>query len=124
MDKYLKGTRVLLAEDEFLEALDYKDRLLDAGAEVVGPFSSATTAIASLETSDIDVAVVDFALADQNSARLQEALEHRHIPYVVISGYPSVLVRRYARQRVLAKPIASEVLCRSVRAATFTAAAA
>jgi len=34
----LRGCKVMVVEDEPLEALDYCDRLAGAGAEIVGPF--------------------------------------------------------------------------------------
>ena len=48
---------------------------------------------------------------------LQIALERRNIPFVVITGYPRVLVRRDARQHVLTKPISPNALCETVKKA-------
>ena len=65
----------------------------------------------------IDVAVLDYALADRNSDDLQSVLESRKIPFVVVTAYPRVLVRRSDNQKVLSKPISPTTLCESVRAA-------
>jgi two-component SAPR family response regulator len=110
----LDGRRVLVVEDEPLVAIDYCNQLCGEGAEVVGPFNRAGQALAFLDTSRVDVAVVDFALADRNSEALQGALESRGIPYIVVTGYPRVLVRRDESQNVLAKPVSPEKLCTAV----------
>jgi DNA-binding NtrC family response regulator len=113
----LDGRRVLVVEDEPLLAIDYCKELSGEGAEIVGPFNRAAQALACLELEAVDVAVVDYALADQNSASLQSALEQRGIPFVVVTGYPRVLVRRDEEQNVLAKPVSPELLCAAVRTA-------
>ncbi len=115
--KELAGRRVLVVEDESLVAMDYCNRLSAAGAEIVGPFTSVAQALASLEMGRIDVAVLDHALADRNSETLQGALEARDIPFVIITGYPRVLVRREAQQNVLSKPVSADALCTAIRAA-------
>jgi DNA-binding NtrC family response regulator len=116
-EKVLAGRKVLVVEDEMLVAIDYCERLVEAGAEIVGPFTSVGQAMECIDTSDFDVAILDYALADQTSDPLQTALERRDIPFVVISGYPRVLVRRDARQTVLAKPISPDALCETIRVA-------
>lgn len=113
----LQGWKVMVVEDEPLEALDYCDRLTEAGAEIVGPFGSASEALDVVGREAVDVALLDYALADQTSEELQTALETRHIPFVVLTGYPRVLVRRDRQQVVLSKPISPHLLCRTIKAA-------
>jgi two-component SAPR family response regulator len=111
----LAGCKVLIVEDEMLVAINYCQGLSAAGAEIVGPFNSVAQALKCVETAKIDVAVLDYALTDETSDPLQTALEDRGIPFVVLTGYPRVLVRRHAQQKVLTKPISPELLCRTVR---------
>lgn len=118
----LQGCKVMVVEDEPLEALDYCDRLTEAGAEIVGPFGSVSEALDVVGKQDVDVALLDFALADQNSEELQTALETRDIPFVVLTGYPRVLVRRNDQQMVLSKPISDDLLYLTIKAATKAAA--
>jgi CheY-like chemotaxis protein len=118
----LHGCKVLVVEDEPLEALDYCDSLSEVGAEVLGPFNSVTDALQMLENQRVDVALVDFALADSNSQELQVALEDRHIPFVVLTGYPRILVRRNQHQRVLSKPVSADLLRMTLKAAAASAA--
>lgn len=118
----LRGCKILIVEDEPLEALDYCDRLIEAGAEIVGPFSSVTDALYVVEKQAVDVALLDYALADSNSQELQVALENRHIPFVVLTGYPRILVRRNERQKVLSKPVSADLLRMTLKAAAASAA--
>jgi DNA-binding response OmpR family regulator len=113
----LTGRKVLVVEDEMLVAIDYCQHLKDAGAEIVGPFTSVSQAQTSADTADVDFAVLDYALADQTSDPLQSALERRHIPFVVVTGYPRVLVRRTDDQQIMTKPISPEALLETVKAA-------
>ena len=111
----LDGLRVLVVEDEPLQALNYYDILTDAGAEVLGPYASSSSAIAVAAKLSCDVAVVDYALDDETSVSLQERLETLDIPFIVLTAYPKVLVRRYTLQTVIAKPVSPELLCRMVK---------
>ena len=113
----LQGCKVMVVEDEPLEAIDYCDRLTEAGAEIVGPFSLVSEALDVVGKQPVDVALLDYALADQNSEELQTALETRDIPFVVLTGYPRVLVRRDDHQVVLSKPISDDLLYMTIRAA-------
>jgi len=115
--KELEGRRVLVVEDEIVLAIDYCQNLAAAGAEVVGPFNTVDAALKCVRRSRIDVAILDYALADETSDPLQCVLESRDIPYVVVTAYPRVLVRRYANQQILSKPVSPDELCSSVRAA-------
>ena len=111
----LTDITVLVAEDEPLVAVGVASQLTEAGAKVVGPCSTTGRAIAALNENDIDVAIIDFVLADANTAGLQDALEDKGIPFVVVTGYPRVLVRRDQRQHVLSKPVSPEALATTVR---------
>jgi DNA-binding response OmpR family regulator len=111
----LANVKVLVVEDEPLIAMSLADQLTKAGAVVVGPCSTIGRAVAELSKRDIDVAIVDYVLADNNSEGLQAVLEERSVPFVVVTGYPRVLVRRNTRQRVLSKPISTEALTSAIR---------
>lgn len=112
----LAGRRIMLVEDELLIALDHADRLKRAGADIVGPFPLVSQALEHLESDDrIDAAVIDFVLADRNSEDLQEALTKKKVPFVIVTAYPRVLVRRETDQAVLSKPVTTEELCETVK---------
>jgi CheY-like chemotaxis protein len=112
----------MVVEDEPLEAIDYCDRLAEAGAEVIGPFRSVSEALDTVDRQAVDVALLDYALADQNSDTLQAELETRDIPFVVLTGYPRVLVRRDEGQKVLTKPVSDDLLYMAIKAAANSTA--
>jgi DNA-binding response OmpR family regulator len=95
----LADIRVLLVEDEPLVAMGIADQLSAAGAVIVGPCQTARRAIDVLQDTAVDVAVIDFVLADSNSKPVQDALESKGVPFVVLTAYPPVLVRRHEGQR-------------------------
>ena len=115
-NRELANITVLVAEDEPLVAVGVVNQLTEAGATVVGPCSTSGRAIAALDENDIDVAIIDFVLADDNTEGLQAALEDKGTPYIVVTGYPRVLVRRDRHQPVLSKPVSREALTSTVRA--------
>jgi AmiR/NasT family two-component response regulator len=111
----LTGKKVLVVEDEPLAAIDHCEQLRLAGAIVVGPVALVSDALACISSHDLDVAVLDHALVDGNSEALQTALEKRRVPYVILTGYPSMLVRRQKGQAILQKPVSTEVLWDALR---------
>lgn len=83
--------------------------------------SSVSEALDAVGKQPVDVALLDYALADTNSEELQTALETRDIPFVVVTGNPRVLVRRDEHQMVLSKPISNDLLCMTIEAAAKSA---
>lgn len=116
MKPSLAGKNVLIAEDDRVVSMDYAAMLSSAGASIVATARTACEAIGHVRRG-VDVAVLDFVLADRNSGTLQAKLEEEGIPFVVVSGYPPVLVRGSSDQQVLHKPVTADLLCRAVAAA-------
>lgn len=116
----LEGARVLIAEDEAIVAMDHAEQLTSAGAYIVGPCARLSDALARLETDDVDVAVIDYVLGDENTDALQDALDKKNVPYVIVTGYPRVLVRRDDGQTIHAKPVTPEILLSAVKTARDT----
>jgi DNA-binding NarL/FixJ family response regulator len=63
----LLGKRVLIAEDEPMIAMNHAELLAEAGAEIVATCATVRSAVDCVRETAIDVAVVDFMLADGNS---------------------------------------------------------
>ncbi len=118
----LAGKRILIAEDEPFVALDHATVVAEAGAEVVATCVTVTTALRCLAHEHVDVALIDYVLADRNSEPLQAALRQQRIPYVVVSGYPRSLVRTEPVQQILRKPASPGELRQSLEAACSRAA--
>jgi DNA-binding NtrC family response regulator len=78
---------VLIAEDNPLIVESYEDVVTDAGLSVGGSFVSCQSAEEWLNVHNPDVAILDVALQDGNSAQLAKKLCGREIPFLVVSGY-------------------------------------
>ena len=118
----LAGKRVLIAEDEPVIAMDHAVLLTQAGAEIVATCATVQGAVDCIRDKLVDVAVVDYLLADGNSEPLQTALKRRQIPFVMVSAYPRPLVRTEPGQEILQKPVTRDLLCDRVEAACKLAA--
>ncbi len=103
--KLLAGLRILIVEDEFLVSVVLEDDLRQAGAEIVGPFSSLSAALAGAERRDFDIALLDINLDGTMVYPLADALLARAMPFLFLSGYTVAdLPARFAAQRRLSKP--------------------
>jgi CheY-like chemotaxis protein len=101
----LTGRHVLVVEDEALIAMLVEDALLDAGAEVLGPAATVEEALALLEGSAVEAAVLDINLAGQLSTPVADLLSERGVPFVVATGYGAAgLPEHHRGVPVLAKP--------------------
>lgn len=114
--KPLAGKRLLITEDEAVVAMDYEAMLSSAGAEIVGIARTSAEAIDQIGRTPVDAVVLDFVLSDSNSSGLKAVLKERGIPFVIVSGYPPVLVRDGSDQVVLHKPVTADLLCTAVAA--------
>lgn len=84
----LRGKSVLIAEDEFLIATDLEETLSDAGAIIIGPAASLSSAMRFLdEFSGIDAAVLDMNLAGELCYPIADKLLMSATPFVICTGY-------------------------------------
>jgi hypothetical protein len=63
----LAGRRILVAEDEWVVALEIETILLDFGCEVVGPLSSLDQVLQNAEQGGLDGALLDVCAASRFS---------------------------------------------------------
>jgi CheY-like chemotaxis protein len=82
----MKGCRVLIAEDEALVALDLAKSLEELGAEIIGGTSSVGEGLRIGESTSVDIATLDFNVADGVATPLAEALRQRGVGVVSYSG--------------------------------------
>ena len=88
MDQALKEPgHVLVAEDEFMVALDLSSMIEDAEYAVLGPAPSVEKALSLLSQSKPVAAFLDENLNGASVAPVVHELVHRCIPFVIISGY-------------------------------------
>nr|WP_298096217.1 HWE histidine kinase domain-containing protein [uncultured Shinella sp.] len=78
---------VLIVEDQILIALDLEAMLADEGLSTVATTSSIKQAMAQIEASPPDLAILDINLGPTNSFPVAEELRRRGIPFVFATGY-------------------------------------
>ena len=79
--------RVLIIEDEPMIALDLQDLLEDVGFNVVGVAGKLDKALALIDSTAIDAAIVDANLGGVSSSPAAVALAALRVPFIVLSGY-------------------------------------
>lgn len=88
----LHGRSVLVLEDNYLLAEDERWALEDAGARVVGPFSTAEEAIEASRRDVIDCALIDINLGSGPNFDVAEALRRQGVPMVFVTGYDASVI--------------------------------
>jgi CheY-like chemotaxis protein len=118
-DRPLKGSRILIAEDNAIQALDLKMSLQDAGAEVIGPARSAPEALALAGSASLTCAILDVILRDEpvfGAARLLKRLGIK-IVFHTGSGDIQALKRDWPEAQIVTKPAPPALLLEAVHAA-------
>ncbi len=86
----LLGYLVLIVEDEPIISLDIAATLETAGAEILGPYSSANIALRALAEishgGEPDAAVLDVNLGGHTSESVARELEKLSVPFVFHTG--------------------------------------
>lgn len=82
----LRGTTVLLVEDQLLIAMDAEDMLISLGARVLTA-PSAAEALSLLDSCEFHFAVLDVMLGRGTSLAIAEELDKRGIAYAFATGY-------------------------------------
>lgn len=102
----LRGSRILIVEDEYLLADDLCEALGNAGAEVLGPLSSVKDAAAYVAgEGSIDAAVLDVNLRGEMIFSVADSLRERGVPFAFATGYDeTILPARFADTPRIEKP--------------------
>jgi DNA-binding response OmpR family regulator len=96
---------VLLLEDEWLIATTVAEALTQHGCRVLGPVPTIPLALALLEESRPDVAIIDYRLAEETTEAILPVLDAAGVAVCVLTGYTAAqLPARYASYRFLEKP--------------------
>ncbi|MDB5615408.1 MAG: response regulator [Devosia sp.] len=82
-----KSLSVLIVEDEWLIASDYVSIIRRAGHVVVGPAATGAAAIRLIDTAEVQVALLDYQLANETSAAVAIQLRDRKIPFAFLTGH-------------------------------------
>lgn len=105
MTERLAGKAILVAEDEYFLAADLKRALVAEGATVLGPVGELSAALALVDNSAVDAAIIDVNLAGALSYPLADRLAANDVPYVFLTGYDGwALPEAYRSVPRLSKP--------------------
>jgi|tagenome__1003787_1003787.scaffolds.fasta_scaffold20986509_8 hypothetical protein len=118
----LKGRRLLIAEDEYMIALDMADFFEEAGAEVIGPVGSVKDALALVarERGRLDGALLDVTLHNDKIYPVADALCAAGVPFVFATGYDAQSIpQAYADVPRCAKPVDRDQVARLLSAAVL-----
>lgn len=116
MRSSLVGKRVLVVDDEPLIAMDIIANLSDERCEVIGPAATIDRALALIEETQIDAALLDANLAGEPVDVLAAALVKRKIPFAFVSGYGREnLPEAFRDYELVRKPFQPQMLIDTVR---------
>ena len=106
----LRGSLILVVEDDPLIALDLKATLEHAGVVVLGPAGRVRDAMLLAEKSLPVAAVLDVRLEVGTSLPLAKWLAERDIPFLFQTSDPTLIDAAYSTAPVLRKPFRPEQL--------------
>lgn len=114
----LQGLRVLVVENDEMNAMLLELQLAQAGASVIGPATDAEQALRLLQQpgAEPDLAVLDYRLGHGlTSEPVAQALGRMGIPFVLATGQSNgALPAAFGRGIVLIKPYLAEDLVRAL----------
>jgi CheY-like chemotaxis protein len=95
--------RVLIVEDDVMIRMLIEDMLSDLGFAVAAQASKVHEALAALNSTAIDVAILDVNLSGETTGPVAEALAARGTPFVFATGYGEHGLPEQFRDRPLLK---------------------
>ena len=105
--------RVLVVEDDVMIRMLIEDMLTDLGFQLAAEASKVPEALAAVQSTDIDVAILDVNLSGETTGPVAEALAARGTPFVFATGYGEHgLPERFRDRPLLKKPFQIDSLKR------------
>jgi CheY-like chemotaxis protein len=95
--------RVLVVEDDVMIRMLIEDMLTDLGFAVAAEASKVHEALAAVQSTDIDVAILDVNLSGETTGPVAEALAAQGTPFVFATGYGEHGLPEQFRDRPLLK---------------------
>lgn len=113
----LSGRYILVAEDEYMIAMDQRRDLRAEGAIVLGPTSTLEKAIDLIEAeSRIDAALLDINLNGEQIFPAADILRERGVPFLFSTGYDQGSIPpRFASVPVCIKPLENSAIVAALR---------
>ena len=115
-DPTLRGTRILIAEDDPIQAFYVRENLRRAGAEIVGPCATLKQTLFMIRAFPVSAALLDVNVRDGEIFPAAHALLQSGAGIVFCTGYADVdgLSRDWPRARILTKPAAARLLISAI----------
>lgn len=115
-DTPLAGARVLVAEDNAIQAFDLRLLLLNAGVEVIGPAKTVAEVLTVAKTANLNCALLDVVLRHEYVFPAARALSKQGIPIIFYTGaFLESIKRDWPTAQVVAKPAPAELLLQAIR---------
>jgi CheY-like chemotaxis protein len=112
----LTALKVLVVEDDGLQAMTLEDMLEEMGCEVIASFGVLSAAARWIEDGGApDVALLDVDVDGEQVYPVADLLAARGVPFLFTSGYGQVGERRFEAAVVLGKPINRQALLKTLR---------
>jgi two-component system, response regulator PdtaR len=113
----LTSLDVLIAEDDFITALDLAQSVDDLGGEVLGPVAAVSEGLALLQCSRPVLAFLDMQLNDGFVTPLASALDRRSVPFALVTGYQGEELERMPLKQAprMSKPYRRSDLARMAK---------
>jgi CheY-like chemotaxis protein len=100
-----RPARILILEDDLLNALLIEDTLRFAGHRIVGPAKTIPQALTLLDDDQVDAAVLDFQIDDEVSQNVGQRLDELGIPWAITTAHaPSFVIPQVPDVPLLIKP--------------------
>lgn len=105
------ASRILIVEDEPLIAFELIEYLTGLGYDVTGPMADVASAMAALDATPFEAAVLDANLGRETSQPIAARLREDGVPFVVVTGYSRTQhPALFAGAPFLSKPVNIEIL--------------
>lgn len=96
--------RILVVEDENWVAMELAWLVQEAGYTVLGPERTVAEARKALGKTKVDLALLDVALRGETVFPLSRMLEGLGVPFIFVTGNPTLLPAEYSRRPLVPKP--------------------
>ena len=115
-DVTLRDCRILVVEDEYMIADEFRMELEEAGAVVVGPTATGEDALRLIATGPkLDGALLDVNLGGTMSFAAADRLMRDGIPFIFTTGYDaSSIPGRFDRIPRCEKPVSINKVVRAI----------
>lgn len=113
----LRGLWVLIAEDDFIPAMDVADMIEACGGNVLGPVAAADDGVALVRCNRPHMALLDMQLEDGLVTPIAAVLQTLEVPFGLVTGYRGQELKQPPLQGAprLTKPYSASDLARLVR---------